>query len=494
MSLANVTRRRPHWTEYLIDPVKPKDKTRRIQNWSNWLDLRSNTWRETNPQAAQDSAPYNWQGNYDFQYQALNGPCQAFVGDSTDPSNRCLWGLRRADNTGAWINFKLLDVNAVDLSVNNLTKTASWIDAQQNTDLFLRYYGNRVQKYFRIKGTRPASFHLAMRLPPGYAYQVVGNSFLRILDSEGVEQFRTEPLSGVSGTMAGPNEEPDAVRFGGTLVENDPITVGGKSFPTFLLTPDANAVSDILTAGDIAWFDPTTTLSGAANIDDAQMLLQNGAAAENYNYGANTFLRSGVLAPDLIYRTLVRLDHTSFPAGTITAFRKMSYLVTKYGTTNLNIYFYRVSAANSAWAEGTSTGAAQTGSHCWNWLAYDASTPTAWAGAAGAGSTNGGVGVATTDYETTNATNYDYTAESVGSVIPVSLPTLWVTDWRDSVVTNSGFICRQVADPDSYPSIPANNTVRWYSSDSGTSPIYFEIDYTPAAPPSGSGLFFMGGW
>ena len=49
---------------------------------------------------------------------------------------------------------------------------------------------------------------------------------------------------------------------------------------------------------------------------------------------------------------------------------------TASSTWNLNL----LQPANAGWTEGTNNGSPQVGSPSWNYLSYDPSTPTDWAG------------------------------------------------------------------------------------------------------------------
>ncbi|KKL04698.1 hypothetical protein LCGC14_2613440, partial [marine sediment metagenome] len=245
-----VIKRRQHFTD---TPVSGRNRRRIISNWSNWWDTRQNNYVETDQSITQDSVPYDWQGNYDFQRQILNGPCQIFLGDSTDAVNTALWGMRRADNPAQWVNFKLLNVNSVSPTFNLANRAAIWTNIQQNTDMILQALRHGVRHWMRIRGARPLTWRIAVRQPPGYGFAVHNSSWVSFMDDQGIEYFRTKPKYGVSGTLSEPSDLDDI--FSVIVEEGNLITVGGKTFRTLIFTPDANAVADILQAGNVAWVD-----------------------------------------------------------------------------------------------------------------------------------------------------------------------------------------------------------------------------------------------
>lgn len=103
-----------------------------------------------------------------------------------------------------------------------------------------------------------------------------------------------------------------------------------------------------------------------------------------YNYGASNPLGIGT---NIYFSWLVYFDLSAAAGKTIASAKLSAYK----SDTIKNIYnriinFYAIHSNNSAWIEGTKTGAmAGSGEPCWNALAADGAggVTTAWAGAAG---------------------------------------------------------------------------------------------------------------
>lgn len=103
---------------------------------------------------------------------------------------------------------------------------------------------------------------------------------------------------------------------------------------------------------------------------------------QNSNYGASVTLMT---SNNATYgkRSLFRFDLSTISSSvTITAATLKLY--SSGATAAQTFSVYKIADANGDWIEGTQvTGAAETGSPCWNYKAYHASTPTNWAGSAG---------------------------------------------------------------------------------------------------------------
>jgi hypothetical protein len=171
-------------------------------------------------------------------------------------------------------------------------------------------------------------------------------------------------------------------------------SVFGRTFsPTF--QPKSQATGGIVGG--------TVTVGAAADT-----WLNNGSPF-TYNYGGGTFL--GLNKPD-VRKILFRFNLSSIPASATCTAAKITVTLTSttYGTRYFSAY--EIAAANGDWVEGTANGTAETGSPCWNYKAYHASTPTAWAG-------SGGLSTAGTDYVNTLIAQNSGAAASANNPIDI---------------------------------------------------------------------------
>ena len=427
-----------HWTD---DAVDGRERRRTIENWRNYR-TPAGLWLAANVDVAERSAaPPDWQGAYDFTHAQLGSALQAFVGGSTDPSNTALWGMRSSERPGAWLNFKALGIDNVSQpAVDRAARTATWVELWNNCDLRLTLGRHKVAKDIVLKAApHQASFRFALRYPAGYSHTVT-DSVLRILDDQGVEVFRSRPPHGTD--SAG-----NPVRV--SLVAAADITIGPRTFPTVRVVPSA---TDLASAQYPVTIDPTTTISGTTDIEDATI-----RSANSLNYGATTTL----FVMSSPRHVLMRCATAAIPAGTLTAARLKAYA--KYSASAATATIYRVAQANSAWVEGTANGAAQTGSCCWNNLAYDGTTPTNWAGSAG-------LQTATTDYDTANTATLVATS-AIAQWETATLTTAWFTAWRDATWANAGMVLK----------LTTGTQLDCPSTENASNQPYFEIDYTAAA-------------
>lgn len=126
--------------------------------------------------------------------------------------------------------------------------------------------------------------------------------------------------------------------------------------------------------------DPDISITTGAGADTYIANHTNGVVP-NWNFGAATTV---ITSNNATYtkKSLFRFDISSISAVAVATAAALKLYSS--GTTNAQTFsVYKISDANGDWIEGTATGATQTGSPCWNYKAYHASTPTAWAGSAG---------------------------------------------------------------------------------------------------------------
>jgi len=480
-----VINRSQHYTDVLENKTSTSNNIRRIiENWINYripesLNInRLINWQETKQdvELALTGTPDHWMGNFDFRYQALNGPIQVFIGDTTDARNTALLGVRKAENPRAWMNIKFLGVNNdVEMEVFPSIKAVRWQDLYTNTNLGFKLGRHKVEKKLNLKRAgHPFTFRFALRIPDEYSYELTADYRILIKDENGEIQLTTRPPFAQDSSLTSLETVEGNKIISTDLIEDAPITIGLKQFPTFKIriSPDecATAIYPII-------LDPTVTISGTnPSIEDNNIA----NFVPNNNYGGSPWVAYGRL-PIGYYRALYRIDESEIPAGTITALRLYHYRsgwsgqTTQAGTSAAYIY----KDANT-WVEGASSGgSAVAGTSCWNYAKYSSQ---AWAGSVG-GNTSG--------------TDYDADASPPGSAYPAktspnltapfelrteTLLAAWATAWRDATRVNNGFFLRDL-DEDL-----AGKGVIVVSSE-GASPPYFEIDYSAAAASNTSYIF-----
>ena len=161
----------------------------------------------------------------------------------------------------------------------------------------------------------------------------------------------------------------------------------------------------------------TTTISGTTDVEDTWVASTNG----NSNYGGSINRVTTSVAP-----ILNRISQASIPSGTIASASMFLYAVA-FGLSGA-LKTQAIKDANT-WVEGTANGPAQTGSCCWNYLAYSATTPTNWAGSAGCATL--GTDIDSSEESTTG------TISGVGWIEVVITSTL-VSDWKSGARVPNG--------------------------------------------------------
>jgi hypothetical protein len=155
---------------------------------------------------------------------------------------------------------------------------------------------------------------------------------------------------------------------------------------------------------------------------------------------------------------------------------------------------YQVSDANAGWQQGGSAyAAALPGEVCWDYLSYDATTPTEWAGAGpytNAEPTHGnrGVSVAGTDFDATALAieNYsqDTTGVSNGHEFSINIPVSTINHWISG--PNAGMmIMADVAQAGS-------GYASFFSSDEATIALRPALDITFVPEPATGAMLLIG--
>lgn len=430
-------------------------RRRVLSNHCNW-QTKSGLWMPTldgSPELA-TGIPDDWEGRHDFRYHKLDGPLQAFGGDTTDVDNTTLVGARSSANPEFWINFKALHLDNLGVDPEPVPgeRTLLWRLPWVKADLAWEMARHAIRKTIRLRQPgHPPSFRFAFRLPERLDYVIEGNWLRIIRKDNGRTVIESRPAWGEDAVG-----EPVRV----ALTEGPPA--GG--YPTLVLTPDPD---DLAAAVYPVTLDPTVVISGTTDIEDNVM---RSPGSHLKNYGGYHTAAYG-FAAGTTWRTIARIRTGALPAGTITSFVwDYSQLSNSFTGTGGTIESFVIKAANP-WVEGTASGSTQAGSSSWQYIA----DPTGWAGTPGC-STPG------TDYVAdASPPTMAYGAYTTGpaKTLTYNLPTQWVSDWRDAVLANEGFMTKN-QDEISIHLLAGSTT-------EGTDPWTFTIGYNEGIPfPAGA--------
>lgn len=481
-------RRNYHWTdlEVGVNPDRTRNYQRAIKNWINFRRPDSNNINkllafesaDNNAQPTQVSAPDHWTGNYDFQYQLLNQPLQIFLGDSTTPQNTALWGMRRADNPRAWVNFKAIGgINSgVPMEVFGPQRAVRWQNLWNNSTLWLRASRQKVAKQIRLSSPgHPASFKFAMRIPVGYSYEVIDNQIL-IKDENGEIQLRTSPPHGWDSATVGFNPD-GSQHIRATLIETNSVTIGNKTFPAFLIIPNAD---DLTSAVYPVFIDPDITIVGQQGyghdaIDDTFI----SSAWQNYNYGKRGYL-SNTWKPGTSQRvsSVIRVWTSELPeALVITTFQLDAGYYQDRSSAVATMRARRI--LDKAWEPGLYSHLVRAGVACWtaaklysvNWT-----TP---------GCEGNGTDYATPIVEDTFETKATVTNYELWSLSFTGDGLDWPRGWKDGDYDNNGIVITTDTD--------GASDALWYvgsTQDSFGRDPRFYIEYSNTATSPSAAIFF----
>jgi len=386
-------------------------------------------WAETNPVVTPSpGAPPDWDGSFDFADGALDAPMQVHFGNTADPSARVMWGFRRSDRPRHWANMRPLQANGnVALHQRN-TNRALWIDVWQATNLRIIATGDAARKEIVLKNANaPTSFRFSILSSPHLTFSVV-NERLVWKDAQGRISMRSDPAWGHdSATLVNNPDGYNYIRVSVTHVETR--EVNGKTFEVVDVTPNADDMAGAIYPVII---DPTVDITSPSDYIDNDLL----SVAGDYNRGANTgTTNKSDSASTWRSQAMHHYDGTLIPAGTPT---KHEWFITCSSGTTTYTYFAQL-LLNTGWVEGTAVYGIETGSPCHNYLAYDASSPTAWAGGTGADT-------AGTDYTQDHSSWPDPRGAGTGTAAWTYgvqytwlLDPDWAASWRDSPSGNGGW-------------------------------------------------------
>jgi hypothetical protein len=415
-----------------------REATRKIANWSNFsappegkpISDRMDAFRPAEVALAEITAkPVNWgDGGVDFAMQAVDAPLQGFVGGL---KGEPMFGARRADRPKSWINWLALDGSDVSPGADDTGMT--WRGIWPDADLRVEHCVHKLSKIITLHSPdAPSEYRFSAKVADGHTIELVGDSSVRIMDPSGTEVLHTNPVwaqdSATTDIMGGQFLRCTMVRE----KDRDGLAV-------FCLSVDQD---DLRRAIFPVTIDPTTTISGTADVEDT--LLRTDAVTLNYG-GYFDIYHSTVHIP------LVRVSTSALPTGAVTGFRFLIYYNAISGAQDPSPA-YRLSLGATTWVEGTASGSAQIGSASYSHKVYNTVT---WASG--------------------NFSSSDYVADaSPPTVTPASgwktytLPNAWAQGWKAGTFANDGFV---MTSPKYYAVWSATE-----HSNSGQRP-YAEIDY-----------------
>lgn len=234
--------------------------------------------------------------------------------------------------------------------------------------------------------------------------------------------------------------------------------------------------------------DPFTANPYAGTQDDALYGPNIGYSNDtwaNSNWGGNVDMRAGLsIGHSIQQRAILKFDLSSVPAGTTIQSASLTLAVShanipSSGWVDYQVDVYQIADADAAWQQGTAVFANQNGSACWNYLAYDPTTPTPWAGGAGL--------VSGTDYVAAPVYTTPFLASDSGGLKTYTLPASLVQHWLTN--PNAGLLITATE------TVSNDDQMVMQSSESGTisdRPL-LTIKYTPVPEPMTGSLVLLGG-
>jgi hypothetical protein len=414
--------------------------------------------------------PYDWQGTFDMDVWQTGTPLQqgASLARSDDPRG-CLWGMRLSWRPELWVNFKLLHtLPGVTPTLDKTERSVTWRNVLAGGGHLKVSAGrDRNHKVIRLD-TPPTALaecpRIAVRAAPGCTWDIIDEAVLVFYGPDGKEYMRTQPGYG----WWGGNEDGPSSLVGGGGVGRVRFVRDGEvgGYGTFRIVPVSG---DFAEAWGPLYLDPVTTISGTTDIKD-NMLVQ---AVPNGNWGGDVQVQGGTGSASANWRrTIVWINPLAIPTETITAF---SHEITQFdagntsGASQFDLAWYLIADADNGWdvGEGTAVGSPQTGSACWNYFAYHASTPTAWSAGAGGPAFVADASPPKIPY-----------VQNPGTVNhSVALLPSWAAYLRDT--SDNGLFLQEA----NLVTQAATSIMQFYSTESGSSPMTFKFTYVSAATP-----------
>lgn len=407
---------------FLDIPVNGKKRKRTIKNNYHYrapINGKSKAddndeWIETHPNGKIFPASIsNWTGKIDMMYASLDAPLQAFAGDTTDLSNTALYGCRLSEEPNTWINWKAYEpipnVRGELLYDGEDLIGATWRDLWTDADLEVIHAIHKAVKIITIKTSQASnSYGFTVKIAPSHTLELIDNSYFVLKNPQEEIKLKTEPIWAV-------DNDNQNLRVS--------IEEGGAKGKTQLYYLVINQ-EDFNNATFPIKLDPTTTISGTGAIEDCGYY----AAAPptgDWNLGTATECQIGTIsgAPNGAW---IRIAKTALPlASNVTSFTAYTYTSGRVETRNAR--WFLLTAANDGVLEGTTNYAPQNGSMCYTYKAYDTTTPTPWAGSAGA-QTSG------VDYEAdASPPSNNGPGVAASTEITYTLKPTWVTNVIDGI-------------------------------------------------------------
>ncbi len=444
-----------HWTDF---PLGGRSHRRVLSNWLNYQEP-GGSWETSAPGAVTaPGVPPNWSGVFDFTYQSAQAPLQCFFRDALDPNNRAMVGARLCDRPSCWVNFKAVAGSSVDAVVEESGLAIRWPDLWSDCDLIYRPGRGKIQKEIVCKASgHPIVFEFTVQLAPQCTLVFEAGHAI-IQDDTGTTVLV------VLAPFAHDSTAPEPKPIGVTMTEGAPVA--GRQVIRLELDQ-----ADLVAAVYPIIVDPTVIISGTTDIED-NMMQSTGLPI---NYGLRPFLDIALVLGVLgdTRRSLVRVKGSAIPNEVISGFRWLVWRVSSAGEVAAGILdLFRIVDAN-IWVEGTGPvfGAVENGSSCWRQAKLNALN---WAGGI-----DSGCGVIGTDTDASAGASEPYAPFTTGPDVlhTVSLPPSWAEDWRDGVRVDNGFMVK------GRDEVTVGNLFFARSSEAGTNPVTFEIDFDVGVAP-----------
>jgi hypothetical protein len=276
------------------------------------------------------------------------------------------------------------------------------------------------------------------------------------------------------GAMQKPQGWDEAAIVGpvGNTIPNVPssFVIAGEHQGATLVYVEVDDINSVV--GDLV-VDPITVITDSGDVDCSRMIA---GGLANYNFGGldNQDVWGGTGTSRR--RALCRVATSALPDGTINSsilslyWRPQGAYAT--GTTDA----HRILPANYDWVQGTGTGSGpQAGSVCHNYKAYDASSPTSWAGGAGM--------ISGTDFDATPEDSvFRVNPTDVNTYIDWTIATATIDLWKADATNNGGVVLKDSTESSS------TNYFDFGSDLDVTNPAKWTIDYTTG--PAGHAHYY----
>lgn len=444
------------------DYLAEKGMRRVIQNYCGYK-LPGREFQET--EVAVESAEVQI-GNLVSMKQSIRAPLQCSIGDASNPDFQCAASACLSEDPNVSVTMRPLDVLSSRLV--DVEGGAKFPGVWHKATKIYKPAPNKLMGALRLDDLgHDDVFRYALDVPDGMSIEIADNR-VSILDSEGVERLHMPAPMAWDSSSVNPETMDGRKPIRVTLREGNPVRINGRDCQVIELELNRDDLAGATYPVDVDP-NPTVQITGTTDIED-NYLASNTLANSNYGNATTLFMRPPGATTE--QRPLIRILAGNIPAGTIAAFKLFTY--SPYNTAG-TIYAYFVADAND-WVEGTATGAVQSGSSCWNQCKKDAQN---WAG-----HPTLGCYVSGTDYDA-DASPPSMTFDATyNKWRQFDLKPEWPPLWRDAARATNGLIF----------SLPgAGQQYRMQSSEHGTYPLYFEIDYSAPTGGAAQRFLMMGG-